>query len=475
MTKPTRMLPLFLALSLGCGPSSQEPLPEGDVIAFVHANVVPMDEERVLPDQTVLVAKGKIIQVGPTSVVRVPKGAFRVDAKGRYLLPALSDMHVHLLGPSWNDLLSPEAKLPKDNVPDERFLLPYIANGVTTVQVLSATPENLTVRGRIERGELLGPRLILARMIEAKGKAWPPPLSVWVDSAETAREAVRQAKAEGYDMMKVYSFLSLELYDAIVATAKELGMEVVGHLPASVSLEHALESGQKLIAHSEEVTKQANGQYDPAKIDHYAARMAEGGVWMAPTLVTTETLLDVLADPDDLYSRPETAYFRHPAQVGIWSFIVDNLYRKMPTDKPAALRCAYEEGQLPLTKAFHQKGGKILAGSDALLPGILAGFDLHRELQSLVRAGLTPYEALRTATTNPSEYLGESDKTGTIAVGKHSDLLLVDANPLEDISAASEVAGVLVRGRWLGAAELDRKMQEIAAPEAAGLKPAQGM
>ncbi|MCC6557897.1 MAG: amidohydrolase family protein [Polyangiaceae bacterium] len=422
-----------------------------------------MDEERILRDQTVVVANGKIVHVGPTSAVKVPDGAVRVDATGRYLLPALCDMHVHLLGPSWTGRLSPDAQLAND-APYERFLLPYIASGVTTVQVLSGTPEDVTVRGRIDRGELLGPRLILARMIDGPEVAWPPPLSTWVSSAEEAREAVRRAKEEGYDKMKVYSFLNQESYDAIVSTANELGMDVIGHVPMSVSLEYVLDAGQKLIAHSEEVAKHAGGQYDDERVDYFATRMAGSGVWMTPTLVTTRTLLEVMADPDGLYTRPETAYFRHPAQVGVWSFMVDRLYRPVPVDKQEELRQAFEEFQLPLTKAFHDKGGTLMAGSDSLMPGVLAGFDLHREIQELVDVGLTPYEALRTATANPFEYLGESDKAGTIAVGKQSDLLLLDANPLEDVSAASKIAGVLVRGRWIGADELHKKMKEIAAP-----------
>jgi imidazolonepropionase-like amidohydrolase len=430
-----------------------------------------MDEERVLRDHTVVVAGGTIVEVGPSSAVKVPEGAFRVDATGRYLLPALADMHVHLLGPAWSGMLSPEVQAASKVVPHERFLLPYVANGVTTVQVLSGTPEDVAVRGRIERGELLGPRLILARMIDGPEKAWPPPLSTWVGSAAEAREAVRRMKDEGYDKIKVYSFLDRDSYDAIVSTARELGMGVIGHVPMSLSVEYVLDAGQKLIAHSEEVTKHAGGGYDAERIDYFATRMAKSGVWMIPTLVTSRTLIELMEHPDGLYDRPETAYFRHPMQVGVSSFMVDRLYRPVPAEARKELRDGLERFQRPLTKAFHDKGGKLLAGSDALMPGLLAGFDLHRELHELVAVGLTPYEALRTATTNPFEYLGESDKAGTIAVGKRSDLLLLDENPLEDVSAASKIAGVLIRGRWIASDELQQKMQELAAPGAPSGSP----
>ncbi|HYF22618.1 MAG TPA: hypothetical protein VD929_04385, partial [Caulobacteraceae bacterium] len=220
-------------------------------IAFVHASVVPMDRERVLADQTVVVVDGKIAEVGPAAKVRVPPGALRVDARGRWLMPALSDMHVHVEGESWDALLSPEAKAASKNPPFKDFLFPYVANGVTTVQVLSGTHELLPVRGEIAKGALLAPRLILARMIDGPDKAWPEPLSTWVSTAEQARDATRQAKAQGYDKMKVYSFLTKETYDAVIATAKEQNMDVVGHIPYDLSVEYVVDSGQKMIAHTE--------------------------------------------------------------------------------------------------------------------------------------------------------------------------------------------------------------------------------
>jgi hypothetical protein len=471
MPKLKRSLLFALALSLGSSVSVSKPMPDNPptdidpgVIAFVHVNVVPMDEERVLPDQTVVVSNGTIVVIESASVVHVPDDAVRVDATGQYLLPALCDMHVHLLNPSWNAMLSPETQLVNDSAPYGRFLLPYIANGVTTVQVLMATPEDIIVRERINRGELLGPRMILARMVDGPEKAWPPPLSTWVSSADEAREAVHRAKQEGYDKIKVYSFLSRESYDVIVQTAGELGMDVIGHIPISISVKHALDSGQKLFAHSEEVAKHAGELRGAERIDSIATLMAESGVWMIPTLVTTRTLIEVIDDPDGLYNRPETIYFRHPAQLGAWSFMVEYLYRPIPVEHRNSLREAFEMFQLPLTKAFHDRGGKLLAGSDALMPGLLAGFNLHAELRELVDIGLTPYQALRTATKNPFDYLGEEDKAGTIAVGGQSDLLLLDANPLENISAASMISGVLIRGRWITADELHKKMQEIAAP-----------
>jgi imidazolonepropionase-like amidohydrolase len=422
-----------------------------------------MDKERVLRDHTVVVANGRIAAIGPSAAVKLPIGASRVDARGRYLLPALSDMHVHLLGEAWNLTLRPEARSASKDIPFRSFIFPYVANGVTMVQALSATPEEITLRERIARGQLLGPRLILARIVDGPKKAWPPPLSTWVASAAEARDAVRRAKEEGYDKIKVYSFLDQESYDAIISTARALRMDVIGHIPVSLSLEYVLDAGQKLIAHSEEVMKHTRGDYAPERIGYFAERMVERGVWMTPTLVTTRSMLEFFTNPDSIYARQEDVYFRHPMQRGVWAFMAANLYGPMTAEARTRIREGFYGFQRPLTKAFHDRGGKLMAGTDTLIIGLHPGFALHRELRELVDVGLTPYEALRTSTTTPFEYLGESDRAGTIEVGKQTDLLLVDENPLRDVSAASKIAGVLMRGRWIGREEIDKTMQGIAA------------
>lgn len=434
---------LFLGASPGFAQSDKP-----DVIAFLHANVVPMDSERVLVDHTVVVSKGRIVALGPSSSVRVPRGAFRVVATGKYLIPALCDMHVHLLGEAWNAMLPPEQRLAARDQPQERYLLPYVANGVTTVMAMSATPEELELRRRIEKGKLVGPRLILAPMIDGPKQAWPPPISTWVANADEASAAVRRFKADGYDAVKVYSFLTREEYDAIVATAKTENMPVIGHVPMALSVEYVLDAGQKLIAHTEEVAKHAHGDYSPERIDYYADLLVKHGTWISPTLVTTATILAVFDDYPGLQARPEAAYWQEPLERGVWSFIGEKLYQPIPAEARQGLRDAFWKFQRPLTKALRDRGGRLLAGTDSPWPGLVPGFALHRELQELVAAGLTPYEALRTSTTAPFEYLEESDRRGTIAMGKESDLVLVNGNPLADISAAGKISGVLMRGHW---------------------------
>ena len=296
---------LALALSIaGLSAASPEDLDEIASLAFVHAAVIPMDREQVLSDQTVIVSDGRITEIGPTQSTRVPAGVTQIDATDHFLIPALCDMHVHVMGEAWNIALPPDAQIRGADLDMSAFLLPYLANGVTTVQVLSATADHLALRDRIRRGEVLGPRLILAQMIDGPDRAWPPPLSTWVDSPEAARAAVLEAGEAGYDAMKVYSFLDQASYDSIVATAREVDIDVIGHIPMALSLEYVLTAGQRLIAHSEEVTKHAQGDYSRENIDSLAKTIAESDTWLVPTLVTTRNILALFDDLEGQLSRP---------------------------------------------------------------------------------------------------------------------------------------------------------------------------
>ena len=455
------VLVIFAITSVATLDAHESTPSEKRVIAFLHATVIPMDRERRLHDQTVVVTNGRITTIGPASKVKIPRNALRIDATGRYLIPALSDMHVHLEAEAFNAMLKPADQLAGKDIPFDTFLYPYIANGVTAIQVLSATHEHVELQRRISDSEVLAPRLINARMIDGPKMAWPPPLSTWVSSADEARTAVLDAKAGGYDKIKVYSFLSKESYDSIIATAKEQKMDVVGHIPNALSVEYVVDAGQKMIAHTEEVAKHTHGNYSHERIDYYAGRIANGGVYMTPTLVTTRSILELFDDPNGLRGRPESVYSRHPMQAGIWAFITDNLYRPIPAQARKKLTDDFEKFQRPLTKVFHDKGGKLMTGTDSLFPGLVPGFAVHRELQEMVGVGLTPFEALRTSTTRPYEFLGELDRAGTIEVGKYTDLVLVNADPLKDVSGASKIAGVLIRGQWVGIDEITKRMKQI--------------
>jgi len=433
-----------------------------DAIVFVNVNVIPMDGERVIGDQTVVIDGGRIISVEDSARARVPSDATRIDASGHYLIPGLSDMHIHLEGDAWNVLFPTEAQFPVDALNWGDLLFPYVANGVTMVQVMSALPEHVEVRKQVADGGILGPRLLLARMIDGPEKAWPPPLSTWVASPEEARQAVLDAGRTGYDSVKVYSFLDPESYATIVATAREVDLGVVGHIPLKLSLEEVLAAGQDLIAHVEEVKPREEADFGRDHIDHVAQLIAASDTWVTPTLTTSRHILAVLDDFDSELARPEARYLQ-PMALSVWSFINEYLYQPIPDEHRKVIERNFEEFQRPLTLALHRAGGRLMTGSDALIPSNVPGFGIHDELMELVGVGLTPYEALRASTTLPHEFLGELDGAGTIEVGKRADLVLLKANPLDDIANTRSIRGVVIGGRWLSDDDIRQGFDGLAA------------
>lgn len=332
---------------------------------------------------------------------------------------------------------------------------------MTTVEALSAVTDHIPVRDKIDRGEILGPRLVLAVMIDGNPSAWPSCFTAGqVGTAEEARQAVLDFKKAGFDRLKVYGFLSPEAYDSIMATAKEVGMEVDGHIPLSQSVEKVLKAGQKSISHTEELAKSAKGDFSKEKAEYYAKSIADAGVWVVSTLIANRKIMESADDLEGGLQRPENRYAHPIIQMG-WSPQA-NQYADMDPERRDRLGREFEF-QLMLTKAMLDSGVKMMAGSDAMLPLIPPGFSLHWELEELVGAGFTPYQALRTSTTNPHEFLGELDRAGTIETGKTASLVLLGKNPLEDITNTRKIEGVMVRGRWLSKEELQQGLDKVAA------------
>jgi hypothetical protein len=455
---------LVSVFSLSC--TDDTPIHAGSdttsVFAFVDVNVIPMDSEQIAENQTVVIADGFIVSIGDIEDATVPAGATRIEASGQYLIPALSDMHIHLEGDAWNAMFPPEEQFPPEALDFEKLLFPYVANGVATVQIMSALPEHVGLRESIANREILGPRLLLSRMVDGPGRAWPPPISTWVSTPEEARQAVLDSHREGYDSIKVYSFLDRASYGAIVTAAREVGIGVGGHIPFEMSLEDVLDAGQSLIAHSEELIKFAQSPYTQDQIEDFARTVAASETWITPTLTTSRNILRVFEDFDGELARPETRYL-HPMDRGIWSFIYTNLYEPIPQEQRTAIRDEYLDFQRPLTRALGAAGAKLMTGTDALIPSNVPGFSIHDELAELVDVGLSPYEALRSSTTEPFAFLGEMDQAGTVAVGKRADLVLLHDNPLADIAATRAISGVMLQGRWLGKEDLEEGLEEIAA------------
>lgn len=431
------------------------------IYAFTHVNVIPMTKETVLKDYTVIVKDGKIKEMGFSSALKIPKGVTVINGRGKFLIPALSDMHVHLEGDAWNIMFPGTSKFTSEEINFSDILFMYIANGITTTDVLFAFPEHLVIREKIRRNEMLGPRLILSRMIDGAGRAWPPPLGVWINNAEEAKKAIIEMHDQGYDRVKVYSFLSKESYDTIIATAKRLNMPVDGHVPFAASVEHVLSSGQQMIAHVEEIAKFAK-EFNEEQVVYYADLLARSNTWVTSSLILSRNLNALLKDSAGQFSKPGTEYL-HPMCQGIWKYVYSNIYKPIPEKNRQELVKEYNLFQKPFVNAFYKKGGKLLSGTDALVPSTIPGLSLHEELQEMVDAGLRPFEALKVSTTNTFEFLNESDSAGTIEPGKIANFILLEKNPLENISNTRTIAGVMTQNRWLSRAEIDRLLKRILA------------
>ena len=420
--------------------------------AFVDVNVIPMDAERVLEAQTVVVQSGLIAALGPSTTTPVPEAATRIDGRGHYLLPGLAEMHGHL---------------PRSLADAQDALLLYLAGGATIVRGMQGHPAQLDIRRRVEAGEMLGPRLVLAA---------PAMRGDNVPNSVTAERLVRDAAERGYDLLKVHEGLTETVYATIVRTATEVGLPWGGHVSDHVGVAGALAAGQSTIDHLDNYVEAMQPPDSPAlsasgstrrrllalhadetRMGTLARATLEAGVAVVPTQILWEVLRGHRA-PDPLAARPENRYM--PAATrALW------LQRASAAYDGATREAAAREAQLrqQLLKTMHDEGVLVLMGTDAPQVFSVPGFSLHRELPLMVEAGLTPYEVLCTGTVNVAEFFGNEDEAGTVTVGKRADLLLLAANPLENIEAVTQNAGVMVDGRWISGELIARRLETIAA------------
>ena len=445
---PGPVIALMLAAACSASDSAPEttagavvPAAAQRVTAFLGVDVIPMDREEVLRNQTVLVRGDRIVAVGPHSSVRVPPEARRIDGTGHYLVPGLVDMHVHLSRPEQQG----------------DFAL-YLGNGVTTIRILNAAPIPgvLEWREEVERGERIAPTIVTSG----------PTVRELADSA-AAEDAVRNHLVAGYDAIKVYSGVAADPYRVLARRAAEVGLPVVGHVPVAVGVETAVRSGQRTLEHAEDLLQRHfRMQMDPASLPALVRILKESGACVTPTLVVFGYVVrhaEQFPELEELMARPELR-FVDSARLAAWS----------PGRNPYVQRWEQRADEVPvyarefaeqwrfmhqIVAALDSAGVPILAGSDANIPFTLPGFSLHEELQLLVgRAGLTPFEALRAATATPAECMGVEGEVGAIRPGQRADLLLLTGNPLDDISNLQRRVGVMARGRWLPEAELQERM-----------------
>jgi imidazolonepropionase-like amidohydrolase len=440
---------LCLLLLLGCGGTARSSNPaaqaKGREVAFVNVNVVPMDSERVLSDQTVLVRGEQIVAVGPAGRVKVPGGALRIDGRGKYLMPGLAEMHGHI----------PPPQAPKEFT--EAVLFMYVANGVTTVRGMLGAPGQLELRERANRGELLSPTLYLAGP-SFNGNS--------VNSPEQAAGMVREQKREGWDLLKVHPGLTRAEFDAMARTAREVGIAFAGHVPAEVGLPHALASGQETIDHLDGYVEHLGaegGPVDEAKLAEAVRLTKKAGAWVVPTMALWETLLGV-PEVEKLLAYPELKYMP-PQMVENWAKAHRARRGDAGFDRKRAEQVAANRKRI--LKALHEGGVRVIFGTDAPQQFSVPGFSVRREMSSMLEAGMSPYEILLTATRNAGEYYRGKADFGTVAAGRRADLILVNGNPLKDLANVAKRSGVMVRGRWLGEDEIQKRLEGIASAGAA--------
>ncbi|HZW59802.1 MAG TPA: amidohydrolase family protein [Woeseiaceae bacterium] len=435
---------LFCALAVCLASALPAPAAE---IAFVNVNVVTMADDNVLREQTVVVREGRITAIGPVDDTALTEGTEVIDGTDRFLMPGLAEMHGHIPAAAAGDL--------------QRVMTLFVANGVTSVRGMQGGVSHLAMRGRLERGELLGPRLVTAGPSINGGSVSNPAQAVAM---------VRRQAAAGYDFLKIHPGLTRAEFRATAATAAETGMRFAGHVPDAVGVPLALELGISSIDHLDGYMQ----QLIPADVDPTGgiggffgvslARIAERGripAIVAQTLaagtwnVPTESLFEnMISDepPASMRNWPEMQYM--PAEtVQRWAERKRELQSSADFDRAVADRAI--ELRRALIRELHRQGAGLLLGSDAPQVFNVPGFSLHRELHYLVVSGLTPYEALQTGTIAAARWFGVSGEAGTVAVGKRADLVLLDDNPLADIANSRRVHGVMLRGRWFDRRRLD--------------------
>lgn len=405
-------------------------------IVFTHVSVVPMDGDRILPDQDVTIRGKLIASVEPAAGARLPKDAQIIEGTGKFLMPGLGEMHAHLPGPT-----DPPQYM-------KTTLALYVANGVTTVRGMLGYPNHLLVRKDIEAGKLWGPSLFLAG----------PGLSGdTVKSPEDGVRQVRDLKAQGWDMAKILPGLTRAEYDAIMTEARGVGIRTGGHVPKDVGIYHVLESGQETIEHLDGYEDALGfGKYMPDDfLKTMALKTREAGAWTCPTLAIMRFVLgqDTV---QDLLARPEMEYLPK-FQVDEWM----KLYNRGVGKGVAApdVERVIQQNRERLLKTLNDVGAPILLGDDTPNLFQVPGFSIHNELAAMQTAGLSPYDVLLSGTKRVGEYLHKP--VGTVTVGYVADLLLLDANPLSDVGNVKRLSGVMLRGQWFSSSEIRHRLKVI--------------
>jgi len=449
------------------------PLPgahAAELTAFTHVTVIPMDGERIIDDQTVLVEGDKIAAMGRTGTISIPDGARQVNGTGKFLLPGLSDMHAHIGSHARSE--DPA----RDQALAQNQLLLYAATGVTLLRDPAGSPAHFGYRERLRQGDWIGPDIFFTSPIhEGANPVWD--FSTKLTDPEAVEPLVAGYAQAGYQGVKIYHTLSRSVYDAIVDSAHRHGLPVIGHVPFSVGIEYALASGQYSVEHLRgydfdgvrpealEIDGGRNAErfgswmtMTDARMDELIEQTVATRAWNCPTLAVNRYLFD--AEAREAIARHPDFHLVHPA---LRKRIVESerLDAIFSPDSKAALRDA-----LPRQQAFIARlanaNGNLLIGTDSIVSAYIPGFTPIDEMLAFADAGLSNYEVLRIATVTAAQSLGVAGSMGTINMGKQANLILVDGNPLSDLQNLRSIHGVMLRGRWLAASELRARLESMA-------------
>jgi imidazolonepropionase-like amidohydrolase len=453
---------------------SDLPGAESNTLAVTHVTVIDGTGSAPREDMTVFISRDRIVALGKSSDVTPSATNEIVDAKGKYLIPGLWDMHVH-----WHE---------KDYLPL------FIANGVTGARIMWGDAVHHGWRKEVEQGTLIGPRLYIAsRIVDGPKPYWPN--SITAGTEAEGRLAVKMAKVAEADFVKVYSLLPREVYFAIADEAKKQAIPFEGHVPIAVSATEASAAGQRSIEHltgilaacssrEEEIMKSARealagmlATNEPAslfasgresrnlELETYSdpkaaavfAEFKKNGTWQCPTLTVLRNVrfIDDLALIDDSRMKYMPRMYK-----ALWNPTNDFRFKDRTAEDIAVGKKAYQKA-LEIVGAMNRAGVGILAGTDTQNPYCFPGFSLHDELGLLVQAGLTPMEALQAATINAARFMNRQKDFGTIEKGKLADMVLLDANPLEDIANTKKIWGVVFSGKFYSRASLDEMLRKV--------------
>ena len=399
-------------------------------IAIVGVDVLTMQDEPTYKRKQNVLIEGDVIRtIAPSA--QVPRDARRVDGTGLVLLPGLMDMHVHL-----------------ESEP-ATWMGVFLAHGVTTVLNQRGGPAHLELRARINRGELLAPRMFTT------GPYTNRPA---IESEADAARAVREQKAAGYDFLKIHGPLGHLAFRTLIDSARAVKLPVVGHAPRNLQFDSVIAQRMDMIAHAEELIYTKFNALDTTSIGDLPARMAAARIWLVPTLSTFHGIAHQWGRPPaaDSALNLADAKFLNQGLVNYWR--QSNPYTGRAADGAAWAFRAYEF-QRPLVRALHAAGVRLMTGTDTPVPVMIPGASVHLEIDELRGAGLSAYDAIAAATRNPGDFLRERVdpelRIGRVAEGYRADLLLVRGDPLSDATVLRQPVAVIARGRYLDAARLE--------------------